>query len=398
MKTNKKQILIFSHNLHGYSGHEYMYTKELLNNLTKNLKPIVVGRKDINEVIRKELNVIRVFSTIDYNQEQSLPVKFFKLLEREIKWFYEFRDFLKKNKLYKGDIIFIHSFSIYNTWSWIYFSKYFAKRGVKFLLLFRYSELLLPRLIRPLHRLICNLLPKENDNIQYLTDSRNLTEEYSRFSEINLAPGPVMAKTHINEKRILTERKGEICLSYLGAARSDKGFYLLPDLVDKILSSSKYKLKINIQASLPGTKYIDKKCGQAIEKLKLISNRNNNLKLHLEQLTDEKYNDLLLTTDIMLLPYTGVTYKVQTSGVLIESMANGIPCIVPNNSWMEEELKKTKGGISCNVESKKELYNALVDLIEDIDIFSKNAVLGSDNVRKEHGPSALANFIENKIK
>ena len=61
--------------------------------------------------------------------------------------------------------------------------------------------------------------------------------------------------------------------------------------------------------------------------------------LHNEPLSTEAYKDLLLGSHITLLPYEPIEYSARSSGILAESLAAGIPVIVPAGTWLSRQLQ-----------------------------------------------------------
>lgn len=395
-KSKRKiKFIMACYGLHNYGGHEYMYTKAIRDNLPKNFECQIWARKDIISEIKSELNAKPVFSKIQYNQEQSFFIKLYKLSIREYLWHKETKKELKRISSDNVDtIVFVHTFSLYSVWSWLRLLKYFNKSSIKLFLLFRYSEILLPRYLKNLYKYLCRKFPKNNPNINYFTDSNELAYEYKKSSNIELNVLPVMAKTdHDFIKKDFDNRK-ILNISYLGCARNDKGFFNIPSIIKRINKmSSDFEIVFNIQASLPGTDYMEKSCAEALDEINLLMKSSSSKKINLyrDQLNDSDYESLLLSSDLILLPYTGESYKVQTSGILIEAMANGIPCIVPKNTWMDKEIEKTFGGMIFDPIKHDDIATSVEKLINKYAEIYKNAQSSMNIVRQNHGPVAQTN-------
>lgn len=85
--------------------------------------------------------------------------------------------------------------------------------------------------------------------------------------------------------------------------------------------------------------------------------------------------DQLKNSDIILLPYSGVGYKKQTSGFFTESVSLGKIVIVGNDTWMSRQLELNKAsGISIDIKEKGSLLNALNIIQTNIFDFQKNAI------------------------
>lgn len=389
------RFITICHGLHNHGGHEYMYTKGICDSLPKNFSHEVWGRKDVIPEVEASLSVEPVFSKVDYNQEMNLLFKGWKLLERESKWFREIRARLKiLSTTLRSDekvVVFVHTFSIYNVWSWLFLVKYFQKNNIQLLLFFRYSSLLLPNGLKPLFYLLCSKLPK-NDVI-YLTDTEQLKSEYAATSQLDLRVMPVVAKTSFDKIEELSDSDDNtILLSYLGSARVDKGFQNLPSIVEKAYSMNLgSKIKFIIQASIPGVDYLESPCEIALLRLKELSSREGyDIQLILEHLSDGAYENLLEKSNLILLPYTGITYKVQSSGILVEAMAHGIPCIVPRGTWMESELSRTGGGVAFDSNDPSDVARSACSLLDNFSTYDSLAKKGAKEIKSHHGAPAQA--------
>ena len=130
---SKIKFITVCHNLHNYGGHEYMYTQGICDSMPSNFLHDVWGRKDVIPDIQTKLRVKPVFSKVEYNQEMNIFLKARKLVEREFRWFIELKDMLDTQlsdaRHYEKVVFFVHTFSIYNVWSWLYLKSYFQKDG-----------------------------------------------------------------------------------------------------------------------------------------------------------------------------------------------------------------------------------------------------------------------------
>jgi hypothetical protein len=62
------------------------------------------------------------------------------------------------------------------------------------------------------------------------------------------------------------------------------------------------------------------------------------VELHTSTLSSAQYRKILLSADIMLLPYREDLYYARSSGVLIEALAAGIPVVAPATSWLAKQF------------------------------------------------------------
>jgi hypothetical protein len=392
-----KAFIMPCYNLHDYAGHEFMYTKEILAALEKKYKEVtldirIFAREDVNEAIKNELNCLPHFSYVKYRQDDSIFTRISALINREYLWFKENKRLL--NTIPDKSMIFVHSFSIYSSWQWLMLQKYIKKNGHELKLVFRYSERLLPSYLKRIHRLICKHIGKYVEADMF-TDSLELKIEYEKYCKRIFTVLPVMAETEIVD---YDEAKSKIDninynIAYLGAARYDKGFHLLPDIIEHYCNDIR-DLHFTIQCSIPGTNYLEKSCEIALKKIQLLSAKfPTKVTLISHSVNQQQYRELLKNSSILMLPYIGESYKTQTSGILVEALTNGIPCVVPSGTWLSVELSRTNGGMEFLVENTNTLILSLDELITNYPKYKQYAINGMDNEKTRFGAESQLKYI-----
>jgi len=393
----KIRFITICHNLHNFGGHEYMYTKGIHDNLPEEFEIEVWGRKDVIVEVKTALDVQPIFSKVDYSQDMNFLMKAVKLIEREFKWYSEIRRKLKaidkKTDVNEKIVFFVHTFSIYNVWSWLFLMRYFRAPNRQLLLFFRYSCLLLPRRLRPLFHLICSKFPNVSRDLRYLTDTKELSVEYEQNSGMELAVMPVVANTSSQASDTgYSSDDGVLTLTYLGSARVDKGFQHLPSIIESVNSLDIGRpLRFCIQASIPGVDYLEAPCQQALIRLRdLHINSEMEIELYFDHLPDDIYIKFLRTSDVLLLPYVGPTYQVQSSGILVEAMSFGVPCIAPAGTWMETQLRMTGGGVVFDSQVTGDVNRSVCELLQNFETVSEAAKSGVKLMQGRHGAAAQA--------
>jgi glycosyltransferase involved in cell wall biosynthesis len=92
----------------------------------------------------------------------------------------------------------------------------------------------------------------------------------------------------------------------------------------------------------------------------------------------ERYADQLLRSDIAFLPYSWQRYAIRTSGVFAEALACGLPVVVPDNSWMSDQLAQGHGAGETFAEwTPKAMAGALLRAAERIDALHQQALVRS---------------------
>jgi glycosyltransferase involved in cell wall biosynthesis len=172
------------------------------------------------------------------------------------------------------------------------------------------------------------------DFFYFYTDTTELTDQYERLGLFRFHTLPI-PHTHSSSDCILHARP--LRLTYLGDARTEKGFGLLPHLVRRLtntcLATGKAHFIVQCNYNIPDG---EPKARLARTQLELAPEF---VTLYKQPLTSQAYRRLLLSSDLLLLPYDPVNYYARSSGILVESLAAGIPVIVPSGCWLARQFQ-----------------------------------------------------------
>ena len=134
--------------------------------------------------------------------------------------------------------------------------------------------------------------------------------------------------------------------SYLGAAREEKGFLHLPEIVKNMFESHgrNGKLKFVIQCSPQIVGYIPS-IASAIEELSQYPE--SYVKLVRDVLSEDDYHEYLNDSDLLILLYDRKNYRIRGSGIGVEAISAN-KCILTFNNTFCASLIKYGGGASIN--------------------------------------------------
>lgn len=170
-----------------------------------------------------------------------------------------------------------------------------------------------------------------NEGVRFYTDTPELTRDYESLGRYRFETLPI---PHLPRPQARDE-DGRITLAYVGDAREEKGYDLLPDLVDTLNSRYCDKIRFKIQSNLAGGPP-----HQAMVAARfLLETAGGNVELFKNPLTSNEYNTILNDADILLLPYSRENYSVRSSGILIEALSLGRPVVVPTASWLSRQFE-----------------------------------------------------------
>ncbi|MSR56199.1 MAG: hypothetical protein EXS05_00760 [Planctomycetaceae bacterium] len=126
-------------------------------------------------------------------------------------------------------------------------------------------------------------------------------------------------------------------LAYVGDARGEKGYPQLPEMIRRIWSElvATGRVQFSIQSNCRASRS-EQAALSARNALKALPEPQ--VRLLTEPLGTDEYRQLVLDSDVLLLPYDPAAYEARSSGILSEALAAGKPVIVPDGTWMARQL------------------------------------------------------------
>ncbi len=182
----------------------------------------------------------------------------------------------------------------------------------------------------------------------FYTDTQELTHQYKNKTGFLFETLPIpirvqnlvdLQKDKESQKRSKDSRGFRIV--FLGEARDEKGFGLLQEIISNLLEHfSEEEIFITVQSySLASVVSDSIKSTMRFFKERVRGQRRNFL-LKESPLSTIEYQNLILESDLILLPYCPSKYSHRSSGALIDALAYGKPVLVRDRSWLSEELKR----------------------------------------------------------
>jgi len=234
-----------------------------------------------------------------------------------------------------------------------------------------------------------NKSPHQN-RIHFFSDSTQLTEEYKKYTQKNLTVLPI---PHTSSPMPSTSNEsGKLIIGYMGDARTNKGFHLLPEALDVVKQNNPDdKLEFHIQANIR-----NKNEWQATQAGTLLSNRTDTF-CYSKALNEIEYKNLMNLIDVFVLPYTLDYYHSQTSGVFSEARSLGKVTVATRGSWMAEEISKNGGGVLCSPEDPKNIGDSISKAINNYSSLKKEALKAEKNWNGFHNVGNYFKILMNNI-
>lgn len=194
------------------------------------------------------------------------------------------------------------------------------------------------------HRLkAAPLLPHNLRNatrVRLWTDSEELTAQYQETTEASFGTLPI---PHTPIPAVAPPSYERLRVLYLGDARLEKGFQHLPGIVRSLTEADvgrRQRFEFYFQAHGSGVRE-PREITAARAELTCLKDRG--VTLISTALAPAKYLELLASGHIVVLPYDAQAYRARSSGVFAESLAAGLPLVVPAGSWMARQLPNGSG-------------------------------------------------------
>lgn len=154
----------------------------------------------------------------------------------------------------------------------------------------------------------------------------------------------------------------------LGAARLEKGFHLIPDVIRRTfefagagdfseIPPGKVKFALHASAQIIGRHPVIEK---AIDRLRGFSSEQ--VVLLTDSLTDVEYRNLTLASDAVLMPYDEAAYKVRGSGVVAEAVVAQKFIIAKSGSYPAEMATWQGGAVG---ETPADIARALLTVVKN---------------------------------
>ena len=168
----------------------------------------------------------------------------------------------------------------------------------------------------------------------FYTDTEALTEQYNRLGYFRFKTLPIPLDTSLERS---TEVRSHLNITYIGDARDEKGFPLLPRLVGDLRAAgySQDAIRFVFQSNFntPGGEP-----GARVARAELATESKEFVSLVEGPFDSEQYTTLINNADILLVPYDNQNYYARSSGIFAEALAAGAPFLASDKSWMSQEL------------------------------------------------------------
>ena len=224
------------------------------------------------------------------------------------------------------------------------------------------------------------LLAKRQPNLRVLGATQEIVDILRDvgFERSQLVPYPVSTRAHPPEGPASFRH-----LLFAGAARQDKGFARVVDLV-ALLKEKGETLPVAVQTSAKHYGKID--VSEEVARLYQLDYLS--LQTHPQTLDPSEYFRLFHGA-ICLQPYDRQEFAGRVSAVTVDALASGAPILTTAGTWMGQMVERLDAGIALEDLSASALYTAVGILIGEYGRYSANARKAAEVVHEEHSGAHL---------
>lgn len=111
-------------------------------------------------------------------------------------------------------------------------------------------------------------------------------------------------------------------------------------------------------------------------------------RIHIVQgeIDQKTYYRLLISSDIVFLPYKEKKYLTQTSGIFAEALSVGKVTVVPENTWMSDVLQQQKcGGVTFQGLGIEACSSAIIQALDSLEVLKAQAHHHADMWKQSMG-------------
>lgn len=205
------------------------------------------------------------------------------------------------------------------------------------------------------------------------------------FKHAHLVPYPISVEALKNSAQVQPFSR----VWFAGAARQDKGFGKVVDLIEYV-GSLGLNIPFTLQTSSDHFGKYDTETKADIARLKRIAYA------HLEILNDtlstEVYSHLFAGA-VCIQPYRAADFADRISGVTLDALSAGSPIVTSAGTWIARQVERFDAGIVVDTTSPEQLLTAIKKVIAEYECYSKKTIIAGQTLQDEHSANHLANVI-----
>lgn len=227
-------------------------------------------------------------------------------------------------------------------------------------------------------------LARRHPELVILTPTASVCEEFlsAGFTRTRLVPYPITPR-EIHDSP--AEDQGFRHLLFAGAARQDKGFSTVVDLVE-LLALKGAQIPVTLQTSAEHYDKLDESTRRDLVRLDVC--RYPYLRRYAETLTQADYLGLF-AGGICLQLYSRRDFADRISGVTLDALSAGCPVITMSGTWIARTVAEFDAGLVLDAPDPERVLSAVTTLLEQYPTYRHNALKAGRELQLRHNAGYL---------
>lgn len=226
--------------------------------------------------------------------------------------------------------------------------------------------------------------------IRLIVPSPELSEELQKGFNVTpeVLPHPT---TTFHDEEIGAQRSGRMSESdkrltvvFPGNLRGGKGYDIMAEAIRSLLATEGNKVRIRVR--FPPDDSVNKARRAFFDSIR------DRVEIMDSYLDETAFRNLLLSADLVALPYTADRFGNRTSGLLVDSLLLGIPCVVIEKTWLARTVSEYGFGLA-SAERGSALAVSIRKALGRIVTFKAAAIAGRDRYMQGNSWDALVGFL-----
>jgi SAM-dependent methyltransferase/glycosyltransferase involved in cell wall biosynthesis len=221
-------------------------------------------------------------------------------------------------------------------------------------------------------------------------DSERIANIYSPYFErpFFLIPIP-LTKGNSPESDAGGETEiSDITLGFLGYTHAKQGYPFINRLYYDVVESPDFDcvrlcVRHNIFNADPAN----------AENLRDLLGKKERIENYINYLSRSEYYNLMDRCDILLIPHSQIEYPVQTSGMMVDALSRGKIVVVPENTWLSDQLSACGSGVTFSGDSYESFLEAVKKAVGNFEVLKRNRFRNIDGFSKFHCAEALFDIL-----
>lgn len=205
------------------------------------------------------------------------------------------------------------------------------------------------------------------------------------FKRAYVVPYPISAVTLKNHTQVQPFSR----VWFAGAARKDKGFGKVVDLIE-YASSLGLNIPFTLQTSSDHYGKYDAETKADITRLKSIPY--SHLEIRADTLSKDAYTNLF-SGAICIQPYQSSDFADRISGVTLDALSAGSPIVTSAGTWIARQVERFDAGVIVDTTSPGHMLTAIKKVIAEYESYSKKAMIAGQTLQDEHSANHLSSII-----